>query len=175
MGKTKITFTLETLTRIVYSLKQEGKRIGFTHGAFDLFHYSHLDLLQKSSEICDFLIVGVESDEKVSAYKSYKRPIVPERQRMQIINSISYVDASFINNTSLDMKSYTELYKELMIDLVTIGYNFQFEDRIEEQTYKSGAKLVKLPTDQDPTTSSLINTILQKYTQEEYQEAPRVG
>jgi len=173
MSKTKILFPFEILRKVVLELKKDGKRICFTHGAFDLFHYAHLDLLKKSAAICDFLVVGVESDDRVADYKYYKRPIINQEQRMNIVNSIHCVDAAFIKDIPLNIPSHVALYKELMIDIVSIGQHFDYEEIVEEQTYKSGAKLVKIPTPQDITTTGITESILIKYRQNEYQDVPK--
>ena len=155
---------METLRRIVQDAKSLGKRICLTSGAFDLFHYSHLDLIRKSSEICDFLIVGVDSDNSVSDYKSYKRPIIPEEKRLEIINSLDCIDAVFIKNTPLDINSHIQLYKDLMIDIVTIGFNYGFEEKVGIQTAKAGVRLIRLRTDQLDTTTTIIDSIVERYS-----------
>ncbi len=66
-------------------------RIGYTTGVFDLFHIGHLNILRKSKEKCDFLIVGVSTDELTRELKG-KYPVIPFSQRMEIIESIRYVD-----------------------------------------------------------------------------------
>lgn len=81
----KHIYTLETLKRMARDVRSQGKTVGLTHGAFDLFHVSHLDLLKKASKRCDFLIVGVDSDANIAKYKSYKRPIINQEDRMKII------------------------------------------------------------------------------------------
>ena len=53
---------------------------GYTTGVFDLFHIGHLNILKKAKEQCDFLIVGVSTDELVESYK-HKTPIVPYDER----------------------------------------------------------------------------------------------
>ena len=66
-------------------------KIGYTTGTFDLFHIGHLNILKKSKEMCDFLIVGVSTDEVVQSYK-HKVPVIPFKDRVEIIKSIRYVD-----------------------------------------------------------------------------------
>lgn len=65
--------------------------IGYTTGAFDLFHVGHLNILKKSKNMCDLLIVGVTTDEFILNYKK-KKPVIPFEQRVQILESIKYVD-----------------------------------------------------------------------------------
>ena len=173
MSDPKPIFSLETLFRFCYDLKKESKKIGLTHGAFDLFHYSHLDLLRKSAVICDFLIVGIECDEHVSRYKEYRRPVVDQKSRAAIIGELNCVDAAFIYDWELDTRAYSELYKELRTDVVTIGYEYKYEERMEEQSARGGAKLIKLQTQQLPTTTSVIENILEKYSREHFQEVDK--
>ena len=65
--------------------------IGYTTGVFDMFHIGHLNILKKSRELCDYLIVGVSTDELVLKEKN-KTPIIPFFERMEIVKAIRYVD-----------------------------------------------------------------------------------
>ena len=65
--------------------------IGYTTGVFDMFHIGHLNILKRAKELCDYLIVGVSTDELVQHDKS-KTPIIPFHERCEIVESIKYVD-----------------------------------------------------------------------------------
>lgn len=72
---------------------QLGKKmtVGYTTGVFDIFHQGHLNLLRNAKEYCDFLIVGVSTDELCVNFKS-KKPAVPFAERIDIVGAIRYVD-----------------------------------------------------------------------------------
>lgn len=67
------------------------KIIGYTTGVFDLFHIGHLNVIKKARENCDYLIVGVTTDEEVERVKQ-KKPIIPYEERAAIVKAICYVD-----------------------------------------------------------------------------------
>jgi len=66
-------------------------KIGYTTGVFDLFHVGHLNILKNSKNHCDYLVVGVSTDELVLDYKG-KRPLIPFEERIEIVKAITYVD-----------------------------------------------------------------------------------
>lgn len=70
---------------------KEKKIIGYTTGVFDLFHIGHLNILKRAKENCDFLIVGVATDEITKDMKGMF-PVVPFEERIKIVESIKYVD-----------------------------------------------------------------------------------
>lgn len=65
--------------------------IGYTTGVYDMFHIGHLNIIKRAKEQCDYLIVGVSTDELVQKDKN-KTPIIPFVDRIAIVESIKYVD-----------------------------------------------------------------------------------
>ncbi len=64
---------------------------GLLMGVFDLFHIGHLRLIERAKEECDFLRVGLLSDELVMQYKQHA-PVIPLEERMEIVAAVRYVD-----------------------------------------------------------------------------------
>ena len=75
-------------------------KIGLTTGVFDMFHIGHLNMLRMAKERCDYLIVGVSTDECVESYK-HRKPVIPYEQRAAIVAAIRYVD-EVIPQTTMD-------------------------------------------------------------------------
>lgn len=88
-------------------------RIGYTTGVFDMFHIGHLNILKRAKENCDYLIVGVSTDELVQEYKN-KTPIIPFEERKAILESISYVDKVVAQNHRDKIAAQEELKFNIM-------------------------------------------------------------
>lgn len=66
-------------------------KVGYTTGVFDLFHIGHLNILTEAKKHCDYLIVGVTTDEEVMRVK-HRKPIISFEERLKIVNAIKCVD-----------------------------------------------------------------------------------
>src|ERR1700687_3712893 len=84
--------SLEQMDEWVAAEKAAGRRIGFTCGSFDLLHAGHVHYLGAARDLCDRLMVAVNSDASVGRYKNPLRPIVPERERMYVVAGLAAVD-----------------------------------------------------------------------------------
>src|SRR5512144_2391822 len=80
---------LEAATR----QRAAGQRIVFANGAFDLLHVGHVRYLEAARREGDWLVVGVNSDRSVESAKGPGRPVVPERERAELIAALESVDA----------------------------------------------------------------------------------
>lgn len=137
--------------------------IGYTTGVYDLFHVGHLNLLRRAKEQCDYLIVGVTTDELVS-YK-HKRAVIPFEERAKIVEAIKYVDKVVPQENMNKM----EAWEKYRFHVMFVGDDWKGTDKwnkIEEDLAAVGAKVVYFPYTKG-TSSTLINETLLRLRNEE--------
>lgn len=128
-------------------------KIGYTQGVYDMFHIGHLNLINHAKEYCDYLIVGVNSDELVQLYKN-KLPVINQEERRTIVENIKAVDRCVITTTL----NKIEIWKKFHFDAIFIGDDWKDTTRWKQtekdlETY--GAVVVYLPY-----TKGVSSTIL---------------
>ena len=103
-------------------MKKAGKRIvGFTAGTMDLCHAGHILMLKEAKKVCDFLIVGLQSDPTIDRpHKS--KPIMSVQERKIVLEGIKYVDKVFVYNTEADL---IRLIKKIKPDVRIIGADWK--------------------------------------------------
>lgn len=101
-------------------------RVGYTSGVYDMFHIGHLNILKRAKEKCDYLIVGVTTDE-LAQYKN-KKPIIPYEERVQIVESIKYVDEV----VPQENMNKLEACKRLNANVVFVGDDWKGTDKWNE-------------------------------------------
>ncbi|MDX5347606.1 MAG: D-glycero-beta-D-manno-heptose 1-phosphate adenylyltransferase [Hymenobacteraceae bacterium] len=86
-------FTLPQLRQQLEAWRQQGQKIVFTNGCFDLLHLGHVDYLEKARQLGDKLVVGLNTDASISRIKGADRPLQDELSRARILASLLFVDA----------------------------------------------------------------------------------
>ena len=132
--------------------------IGYTTGVFDLFHIGHLNLLRKAKEQCDYLIVGVSTDDLVM-YK-HKHAVIPFEERMEIVKAIRFVDEVVPQVNMNKMEAWERLHFNVMF----VGDDWKGTakwEAYEKQFAEVGVKIVYFPYTKG-TSSTLINDVLLK-------------
>lgn len=95
-------------------------KIGYTTGVYDMFHIGHLNILRRAKELCDYLIVGVTTDD-LCYKRKHKYPIISETERLEIVKSIRYVDRALFQ-TNMDKVSAA---KQLGADAIFVGSDWE--------------------------------------------------
>ncbi len=134
-------------------------KIGYTTGVFDMFHIGHLNILKRAKEQCEYLIVGVSTDENVKSYKN-KTPIIKFEERCAIVEAIKYVD-KVVPQTSMNKM---DALRELKFDVMFHGSDWKgssMYDEIIKEFAKVGVDVVFLPHT-DGISSTIISEKVNK-------------
>lgn len=118
-------------------------KIGYTTGVFDMFHIGHLNILKRAKEQCDYLIVGVSTDELVQEYK-HKVPVVPYAERVEIVKALRCVD-EVVPQTDRDKLAAQE---RLGFHVMFVGDDWKGSalfTQVEEEFSKRGVEVVYFP------------------------------
>ena len=138
-------------------MSKEGHIIGYTTGVYDMFHVGHLNILKRAKELCDYLIVGVSTDETVISYKN-KKPVIPYEERVEIVKAIRYVD-EVVPQVSMDK---FEAWKNIHYDILFHGDDWKGSDlykKYEEQFSAVGVKIIYLPHTDGISSTKLTKVI----------------
>jgi D-beta-D-heptose 7-phosphate kinase/D-beta-D-heptose 1-phosphate adenosyltransferase len=148
------------LLRIIKTLKAKGNRIVFTNGCFDLLHIGHIRYLEKARTLGDILVVGVNSDSSVRKLKGSKRPVLPVKERAEILSGLECVDYITIFDEIDPLKLITSLKPNVLVK----GGDWTKEQIVgREVVERSGGEVVIIPFIRGASTSNLIETILKRY------------
>ena len=139
------------LKKELEGLKEQGKRIVFTNGCFDILHVGHVRYLREAKALGNVLVVGINSDDSVGMLKP-GRPVNPQDQRAEVLASLVMVDYV----TVFDKETPYDLINLLKPDVLVKGGDWKKEDIV-------GADLVpevhSLPFTSGMSTTNIINKI----------------
>ncbi|MFN3306162.1 MAG: D-glycero-beta-D-manno-heptose 1-phosphate adenylyltransferase [Candidatus Kapaibacteriota bacterium] len=148
--------SIEEIEQICRTLRENNLRIVFTNGCFDILHIGHIKYLKEAKTYGDKLIVGLNSDSSVRRLKGMQRPIVPENERAEVLDSLKPVDYVVIFEEDTPM----ELIKIVRPDVLVKGGDYT-EENIVGANYVGtyGGRVVVIPYVAGRSTTSLIDKI----------------
>ncbi len=135
------------------------KVVGYTTGVYDMFHIGHLNVIRNAKAQCDYLIVGVSTDELVQKEKN-KKPVIPFSERVEIVKALKYVDEVVPQFN----KNKLEAWEKYHFDKMFVGSDWQGTPqwkKIEEQFAPLGVGIVYLPHT-DGISSTKLTSIIKK-------------
>jgi glycerol-3-phosphate cytidylyltransferase len=138
---------------------ERGNLIGYTSGVFDLFHIGHLNILKNAKYLCDYLVVGVTTDE-VAAQMKGRKPIIPFDERIEIVGSIKYVDKTIAKSSTNNLLAFEEIHFNVFFK----GDDWKDTSKGEEleKLFKPyGVSIQYFPYTKH-TSSSILRSILEK-------------
>jgi glycerol-3-phosphate cytidylyltransferase len=132
--------------------------VGYVPGGWDMFHIGHLNILARSREHCDRLVVGVVTDEALLAAKG-RRPIVPLAERLEIAGSIAIVDDVVVDESSADKLA---VWRQVHFDVLFKGDDWRGTpkgERLERDLATVGVSVHYFPYTQDTSSTELRRII----------------
>lgn len=148
---------LVSLKKLNAALKgKRKKRVVFTNGCFDIIHTGHVRYLNKARALGDILVVGLNSDSSVRTIKGPKGPIVPQRERAEILSALESVDYVVIFTSPTPIK----LIEAIKPDILVKGADWTAKDIVGgELVKKSGGRIARIKLVSGRSTTDIIKKI----------------
>ena len=136
--------------------RQEGRRVVFTNGVFDLLHPGHIRYLQQARALGDLLIIGLNSDASVRRNKGPERPINSEDERAELLEALDCVDAV----TIFDEETPAEIIKAIQPDILVKGADWAEDAIVGRDTVEArGGRVVRVAVEPGYSTTEIIRKI----------------
>ena len=149
-------YTLEQACEQRQLWKQQGKRLVFTNGCFDLLHPGHISYLDDAKALGDLLVVGLNDDGSIRRLKGDLRPINPLQDRAYMLAALKAVDMVVVFSEDTPL----HLIQALEPDVLVKGGDYTVENIVGAQTVQSlGGEVRVLPFLEGYSSSALIERI----------------
>ena len=148
--------SLAECVRIVGLRKNQGQRIVFTNGCFDILHAGHVEYLQQARRQGDFLVVGLNSDRSIRSIKGPDRPINEESRRARVLAALGCVDSVVLFSDDTPLELITALLPQVMVK----GADWQEEAIVgAREVTANGGRVVRIPFTTETSTTRIIERI----------------
>jgi len=149
-------YTLNQLMIQMKNWKAHKKKVIFSNGCFDLIHLGHIEILARSSDLGDILIVAINSDKSIKKIKGNKRPILEEESRLKQIAALEFVDVVVL----FDEENPYEIIKSLLPNVIVKGGDYCSEDVIGNNLItQSGGEVIIIPLTKGYSTTTIFDKI----------------
>ena len=136
--------------------KQAGNEVVFTNGCFDIIHKGHIEVLARSADLGDKLIVGLNSDQSIQKLKGEDRPIIDEESRAILLAALSFVDAIILFSEETPLK----LINTLLPDILAKGGDYEIKTIVGHKiVQENGGKIKLVPFLDGFSSTTIINKI----------------
>jgi len=157
MAKNKIV-SLQRLKKLLASARKKDITVVFTNGCFDIIHAGHVRYLNKAKSLGDILIAGLNSDISVKKIKGEKRPIVPQKERAEVLSGLEAVDYVVIFNEPTPIR----LIKATLPDVLVKGADWAGHAIVgADVVKKAGGRIARIKLVKGRSTTNIIKKILE--------------
>lgn len=153
MGK---AYTREALVQARAGWKQQGWRVVFTNGCYDILHPGHIRLLERARSLGDVLILALNTDESVQRLKGPSRPLLPQNERAALALQLAAVDAV----TFFDEDTPRELIAAVLPDVLVKGADWSHFIAGREEVEAAGGQVLALPLEPGYSTTNLVDLVV---------------
>ena len=149
--------TVQELIALLTRQKEQGARVVFTNGCFDLLHVGHIRYLQAARALGDVLVVGVNSDASVRLlHKGPDRPFMPDEQRMEVLSALSCVDYV----VKFEEPDPLFLIEAIQPNVLVKGGDWPTDQIVGQSSVEArGGTVVSIPLVPEVSTSRIIERI----------------
>lgn len=158
----------KNITSKIYSLldlkvqsdkwKENGKKIVFTNGCFDLVHRGHIEVLANTADLGDKLIIGLNSDSSIKDLKGENRPIMDETSRAILLASLQFVDAVVFFSEETPYK----LIETLVPDILAKGGDYKVTEIAGNGVVlENGGEVILVPFIDGFSSTNIVEKIKQ--------------
>lgn len=152
----KKIYSLNDFLKKRSQLKNEGKKVVFSNGCFDIVHLGHIDYLQKARNLGDFLILGLNSDKSVELLKGKGRPVIDEKSRARLMASMEFIDAVIL----FDEITPKELISVILPDILVKGDDYTIKNIVgSDVVMEHGGEVKTISLVEGYSTSKIIEKI----------------
>jgi len=149
-------YNLDALTNQVEQWKMAGKKVVFTNGCFDIIHRGHIEVLARTADLGDKLVIGLNSDQSIQKLKGKDRPVIDEQSRAILLAALSFVDAIVLFSEDTPLK----LISALLPDVLAKGGDYEIETIVgHEIVQKNGGKVKLVPFVDGFSSTTIIDKI----------------
>jgi D-glycero-beta-D-manno-heptose 1-phosphate adenylyltransferase len=142
--------------QLAVSWQNEGKKIVFTNGCFDIVHLGHIDYLEKARNLGDKLILGLNTDASVKRLKGETRPVVNEYARSRMMSAFEFIDAVVL----FDEPTPLELIQKISPDILVKGDDYTPETIVgADFVIEKGGEVKTIALVKGYSTTALIEKI----------------
>jgi rfaE bifunctional protein nucleotidyltransferase chain/domain len=148
--------TLEGGRAYAAAIREEGRRVVFTNGVFDILHPGHIRYLRHARSLWDVLIIGLNADASVRRNKGPQRPINNEQERAEILAALECVDCVVI----FDEDTPAEIIRAIEPDVLVKGADWAEDAIVGRDTVEArGGRVVRVPVEQGFSTTEIIRKV----------------
>jgi len=152
--------SVSAISERVRELHDTGKKVVFTNGCFDILHAGHIELLTAARALGDILVVAVNSDASVARLKGSNRPIIPEKERMELLAGLEMVNfvCAFEDDTPL------ETIVKVHPDVLVKGADWGLDNIVGRPEVESwGGTVQALPLLPGKSTTDVVTRVIDRY------------